>query len=381
MSFHVNARSAILLLALVAMPTSCRGQEPRIDHSAATEPFLQAVCYNNIHQGIFALAHGILAMYEGAVHCRKEEEKKSSKLLCAISVTEAIEGTAFASFFLSSAANDCIEGIYDYAYCAADVSSFVTALTAVANSALTMNVACGENGTALSDSSEVIDARRLSADKSVALEAPLELARRHARRASGAPRRLGLWEDHIPWPHRSSIDRALMHKSGFDRAFAKLAEERRKSEKMSNEAEKEERQVLETECALDIGAATGSLMRAGLAITDAKRTCTEDHPFEEDDEKAKSICTINIAGIIGSFAFVAEFLSFATSHCPEMTQSANAECSGAISDLLGTLMSFTAFGTSIKWSCGPDQRSWDEAGVGVRRRLASNTSDAITTLI
>merc|ERR1712232_110407 len=98
------------------------------------------------------------------------------------------------------------------------------------------------------------------------------------------------------------------------------------------------RQQAITNCVLDVGQAMLFLARVGLSINDAVEFCGDLE--EEEDEhgmvRAQQICSIDVNGIIGSFAFATEYISLIATHCP-VADNAKSECSASIAELLAHL--------------------------------------------
>merc|ERR1719221_1265004 len=125
---------------------------------------------------------------------------------------------------------------------------------------------------------------------------------------------------------------------------------------------------MQAACGLDVTSATLFLVRASMAIHASVHECGH----EMDHLKhGKQICAVSISGVIGSFAYVAEYISFAVAHCP-LIENANAMCAGAISELLGALATFSAAGSSFSLTCGKQLLPGEPIGERPYRRLASN---------
>mmetsp|Transcript_81873 Transcript_81873/g.175412 ORF Transcript_81873/g.175412 Transcript_81873/m.175412 type:complete len:350 (-) Transcript_81873:45-1094(-) len=141
----------------------------------------------------------------------------------------------------------------------------------------------------------------------------------------------------------------------------------------------QERQAQDAECALDVGQATLFLVRASMAINAAAEECQNTKIREEKD--AKAICAVDINGVIGSFSYAGEFISFAVAHCPLAT-SANAECAAAAIQIIAALASFAAAGFSFRLTCGGDLKTNDDPELEMPehpyRRLAYNMSNKLT---
>jgi hypothetical protein len=110
-------------------------------------------------------------------------------------------------------------------------------------------------------------------------------------------------------------------------------------------------QQYEAMCAFDVGQTTMFLAQAGMQINSAVNDCS-DYSLKEGGKHAKAMCAVDTAGVIKSFGFVASLISFAVSNCPVLQRNLDAECSGAIADMVTGISGLAAAGAAFRDTCG-----------------------------
>lgn len=109
-------------------------------------------------------------------------------------------------------------------------------------------------------------------------------------------------------------------------------------------------QQQQAECAFDIGQATMFLAQAGTQINSAVHDCS-DYSLKVGGKHAKAMCSVDTAGVIRSFGFVASLLSFSVTNCPYFQVNLDAACSGAIADMVTGISGLAAAGSAFRDTC------------------------------
>lgn len=318
----------------------------------------------------------------------------SWKAVCTADVTEIMSSIFEAAGFLATAATDCSEKVHISAYCSADVFSLVGSLSVVANSASVMYLQCEGREISEEAAAGIDGARRLASEGTPLLASEgtslLNELADGARRLASEGKRL-LASEGTPLLNEPAKAKPDSNRKSWlsdsddlyaqDRSLLPAVTEKEKFLwLMKKRADKTvARQQSITNCVLDIGQAMLYLARAGLAITNAVEFCGDlEEEIEAHGQIAKKVCSIDINGIIGSFAYATEFISLIVAHCPVSREfEAPAECSAGISELIGAFASFGAFGSSVSFTCNPHTgkiENWEEF-VAPGRRLEFNSSN------
>jgi len=393
-----TACSLLLPCLCMAIPSGPRVYEPKTNESLKQEAI--PLCFVDIFQGTLALARGVYAAYEAAIDCRSLEfgsrgrliglggaarrlggearaqtgspagnrtqnltgnltGERLRKLGCQITVSEVVAALSESASYLAASASDCVAGVQEGAYCAADVTALLGAIAQVFNMARGVNRSCsgdeGEFEIVADDGARRLREQRLAASTSAdaaGIRSEPRAAHNHgARRLS---------------------ERA---KSFFETWREDVVHER--LEGAIERIEERERKMLVTECVLDVNQGLAALLRAGLAANQVAKRCKAGLLATD---MGRRVCAVDISGLTGSFTFAAEYLSYAAAHCGDPDEKSDqiwrAECVGEIMQLVTSLSCLTAVGAAIPVSCSKTVRDFDE-GIAPGRRLAAGASTVL----
>eukprot|EP00930_Biecheleria_cincta_P035073 TRINITY_DN24153_c0_g1_i2.p1 TRINITY_DN24153_c0_g1~~TRINITY_DN24153_c0_g1_i2.p1 ORF type:complete len:332 (-),score=63.48 TRINITY_DN24153_c0_g1_i2:62-1057(-) len=279
-------------------------------------------CAFDVWAAVDSLGFASLNINAASKDC-KSQETNADKTVCTEDITGVLGAFADVASFLSSSASDCAKELNNKAYCSADSAGLVSALVAIGNSGAMMHDYCRESNvsalqTELSGSAparllgEYVALHHDAADANRSVPESSKIGRLAKLPVSPVVRQevdLNTWQQ---------VNAANQAKAARDAEIA--------------------------ECVFDVTFVCQLLGRAGLAIHSAVKV---------NGEAGKKVCTVDLAGVIGSFVAVGQFLSMAVVKCPEKeVNDRAASCSSAIFEVISAIDALAAVGASFPLTCG-----------------------------
>jgi len=292
-----------------------------------------AMCVIDVMQAAQMLGRAGTSMNAAVKTCVQGTTNKNRIARCASPVGNVVSSFSYAASFLSTAAAECAESLHikDFmentlgwspdwvaskaqsaemqAACSGAVTSFTAGLAQIAESGPAMTQSC-EWMKKLPGMSSIAEA--------FAEEGPTSINRRAQDGSEASP----------PSAEKPAANGTYL---GFTPT--------------------ELNQQREAECAFDIGQSTMFLAQAGTQINSAVYDCS-DYSLKEGGKHAKAMCSVDTAGVIRSFGFVASLISFAVTNCPVFQLNLDAACSGAIADMVTGISGLAAAGSAFRDTCG-----------------------------
>jgi len=353
------ARCMVWLATVVVLPFlgSAIPSAPRIFHPVTSDEIdeLLTLCFADVYQGVYSLARSLTGIKEAIMVCKDKGTSPDANMACAGSILDIFSDMSEAVSYLSATASDCVSSLSDKAYCSGDISAMVASVFDVANFVTDVNSTCTEasNG-----------GRRLS-------------DHHHGRTLLGQTQPVRKVDQLLPKidaPRQSSVE-----KRSFNEVLASMEfkeEALNATLRSLDDNQMSERGVDVAFCIFDLNQGLGSLIRSGVAIKEAIKFCT---PEKQKKKRGQIVCTVDIMGIIGSFAMAAEFLSETASHCP-FGDNPMAECVGDIMELTTAVTSIIAASVAMPLTCRAGEMGFDE-GVAPDRRLLAGANRSGATFV
>lgn len=332
-------RKALVLVLALLLPSWGR---PAPKYFGGDEKAKYVTCAFNVWAAVDSLGFAAVNINAASKDC-KTQKTNVDKTVCTEDITGVLGAFADIASFLSASASDCAKQLNNKAYCAADSSGLVSALSAIGNSAAMMHDYCRDSNvtavqTALSGSSparllrEFVAVHDDTADAEVALDDHAADANRRVLESYNETVRLAKLP--VSPVVRQEMDQQTLLKL-----------------KAASEA-KAARDAEIAECVFDVTFVGQLLGRAGLAIHAAAKDCS-DFQLKVNGEAGKKVCAVDLSGVIGSFVGVGQFLSMTVVKCPEKKINDRAAlCTSAIFEVIGAIDSLAAVGSSFPLTCG-----------------------------
>mmetsp|Transcript_71452 Transcript_71452/g.167384 ORF Transcript_71452/g.167384 Transcript_71452/m.167384 type:complete len:324 (+) Transcript_71452:19-990(+) len=310
-------RSVFLLLGLLWLPCDAR---PSPKYFGPDDKAKFAACAFDVYAAINSIGFAGLSINAATKECR-ETETSLRKSVCSSAVAGSTAALADVASFLSSSASDCAKDLNNQAYCSADSSGLVSALSNIAMAGSTMHAICAKSALRISTKEELgIDVRRLS-----------------------EPGRL----------HQA----ALNESNSLQLPASPVQVRQEEDEEMWKEVFSDVRKAEITECVFNANQAAQLLGRAGLALTAATKDCTEFN-FKINGAGGQKVCAVDLAGVIGSFVGAGQFLSALASKCTGRVHT-SADCASAALQVVGGIDTLAAVGASFPLTCGGEGEELD----------------------
>lgn len=260
--------------------------------------FEVATCVVDVGQATVSLGEAGDAMNAAEMECSSDNiETTEGKTACAVQINYIMATTLYVVSYFSAAANDCAMSVNLPALCAADISGFLNGLASAAGAGAGL---AGGSCKSHSDSVEVF--RRLETHKGSVLPAFL---------SGRAPK------------VESNVDRKRATALAF--------------------------------CVFNVLQASLFLTRATLLITSSVKDCDPTYVGEKviPDEKGRrrAQCSVDIGGLIGSFAYVSAYIGATLNNCP-VNPIYGASCAADVSAVITAFGSVTSSGASLSQTCG-----------------------------
>lgn len=296
-------RKALLLFVLAILLPSWGRPAPK--YFGGDEKAKYVTCAFNVWAAVDSLGFASVNINAASKDCRKQETN-AGRTTCTEDITGVLGAFADVASFLSASASDCAQELNLKAYCAADASGLVSALSAIGNSAAMMRNHCRDS---------VI-----------------------AAGGSAPPRLLGEY--------------VALHPDAADSNTSSVMDRQLLPPNPVLQAAQEARGAEIAECVFDVTFVCQLLARAGLALHAAVKDCS-DFQLKVNGEAGKKVCAVDLAGVIGSFVGVGQFLAMTTVKCPEKKINDRAAlCTSAIFEVIGAIDSLAAVGASFPLTCG-----------------------------
>jgi len=305
-----------------------------------------ALCGIDVTQSVISLGQAGTGITGAIIACHPSEGEPTDKVVCAASVLGVFSSFMDIASFIASAAADCAEGLHVKEYCVADITGLAGSLSNLAMGALSLSRSCvrPDNGT--------------ETDEEVAV-----LSTAVGRRLGGLRPPRPSWS----WPPRSPSGTANSTTSTTSTtstnstttttsiaAGTTTGQESNDvlSQLIKRRSEQELRALDLADCFFDVNSATSFLARSILALDAAADSSCE----WQGPESTSVACVVDAFGVIGSFADVAAFISFAVTHCP-IGENIDAVCAGDIANVISGIAGIVSAASSFKLTCGGQNTS------------------------
>jgi hypothetical protein len=257
-----------------------------------------------------------------------------SRAECSAGINEILASLGQAASFISTASSNCANGINLHALCSGDVTGFVAALNLIGVSGSVMATSCQEAAEAVEDDVQ----RKMAVAKSFLLG-----------------------DDYTTEDVGDQSD-SMKRETGQADLNLSLLDGRRLTGQLSPGADVD-RRIAIADCFFDVNQAVWYLARAGVALSESIEKCEPEWIENQTGESGKQMCSIDINGIVGSFAYTTMFISIAVSQCP-VGENPSADCASSVAGLVAALSSLAAAGSSFTLTCGLEDTDDLDPGIG-----------------
>lgn len=292
----------------------------------------------------------------------------SSTAMCVIDVMQAAQMLGRAGTSMNAAVHTCVQGTSNknkIAQCAAPVGNVVSSFSYAASFLSTAATQCSESlhikdwmENTLGWSPNYVNAKAQSAEMQAACSgAVTSFTAGLAQIAESGPAVTQSCEWMKNLPGMSWMTGAASEDEEGPSSIARRAQDGGNGSNGSTagpalgQSSVEIKQQYEAMCAFDVGQTTMFLAQAGTQINSAVYDCS-DYSLKEGGKHSQAMCAVDTAGVIRSFGFVASLISFAVSNCPIFQRNLDAECSGAIADMVTGISGLAAAGAAFRDTCG-----------------------------